>query len=99
MGSGTRRLGDSSDHRRSGDRPTEPSADLFVQVVGAGGWEPHVERSTRAPREQQLDNAEFVALLRQRLCLSSDRDDEVAAALTTDFTNDETDIVTVWWNT
>lgn len=81
------------------ERPSEPSADLFVEVVRAAGWVPCVERSTRPPRKPQLDVAEFVAFVRQRLCLSADRDAEITQALTTDFEGTETAIVTVWWRT
>ncbi len=81
------------------ERPSEPSADLFVDVARAGGWVPHVERSTRVARKPQLDQAEFVAFVRQRLCLSQERDHEIAAAIATDFASDETEIVTVWWET
>ncbi len=79
------------------DRPTEPSAELFVEVVRCAGYEPHVEQSIRPPRKQQLDQAEFVEFTRQRLCLSPDRDPEIAEALASDFESDSTSIVTVWW--
>lgn len=79
------------------DRPTEPSADLFVQVVRSAGYEPHVEQSIRPPRKQQLDHTEFVEFTRQRLCLSTDRDLEIAKVLASDFEPGTTSIVTVWW--
>lgn len=81
------------------DRPTEPSAELFVEVVRAAGWNPQVERSVRPPRKQQLDQEEFVAFVRQRLCLPATRDAEIARVLATDFEGTETPIVTVWWRT
>jgi hypothetical protein len=63
-------------------RPTEPSADLFVEVVRSLGWQPEVAWVDRMPRlaAHQAD-AEYVAFARRRLCLPASRDAEVAAAL------------------
>lgn len=64
------------------DRPSEPSAELFIEVVRELGWEPAVVRVERAPRRRAiLDRAEYVAFARTRLCLTPDRDPEVDAAL------------------
>jgi SAM-dependent methyltransferase len=64
------------------DRPSEPSADLFVAVVREEtGATPLVERWRRPSRREDGDRAEYVAFVRTRLCLTADRDPEVAAAL------------------
>ena len=81
------------------ERPTEPSADLFVEVVRAAGFQPTRIDSDRSPRKEQLDAEEFIAFVRQRLCLSTDRDSEIADAIKTDFAADATSIVTVSWQT
>ena len=63
-------------------RPTEPSAELFVEVVRSLGWLPDVGWSERAPRNAVgLHTPDFVAFCRRRLCLPAERDPEVAAAL------------------
>lgn len=63
------------------ERPTDPSADLFVDVVRALGLQPSVERIERAPRKPSMDGAEYIAFVRRRLCLGADRDAEIAAAI------------------
>ncbi len=63
-------------------RPSEPSADLFVDVVRSLGWLPDVGWSERAPRNAvAVHSPDFVAFCRRRLCLPAERDAEVAAAL------------------
>ena len=63
-------------------RPSEPSADLFVELVRALGFRPDVASAERLPRntEAQAEPA-FVAFVRRRLYLPATRDAEVAAAL------------------
>jgi SAM-dependent methyltransferase len=78
------------------DRPTEPSADLFVEVVRELGWTPTVERSERAPRKAAMDRADYVEFVRQRLCLTPDRDPEIEAVLG-DLQLSVSEIVTVAW--
>ncbi len=63
-------------------RPSEPSAELFTEVVRSLGWLPDVAWVERAPRSTSEGRSpEFVAFVRQRLCLPASRDAEVAAAL------------------
>ncbi len=87
------------------ERPTEPSADLFVEVVREvlgpelRGGDPGVERSTRPPRKPRIDSADYVAFVRTRLCLTPDRDPEIVAALEEHGAPDGVaSIVTVWWD-
>ncbi len=78
-------------------RPSEPSADLFVDVVRELGYEPEVERAVRPPRKPAaMDRAEYVAFVRQRLCLTPDRDAEIDAVID-DLTLTVSEIVTVSW--
>lgn len=87
------------------ERPTEPSAALFAEVVtevvgaeaGPGG--PRVERWSRPPRTPRIDTAGYVAFVRTRLCLTPDRDAEVVAALEQLGPPEGlAELVTVWWD-
>ena len=60
------------------DRPTEPSAELFIEIVNELGFRPIVDRFARPARPAGAPAADFVAFLRRRLCLSADRDGEIA---------------------
>jgi SAM-dependent methyltransferase len=63
-------------------RPTEPSAELFTEIVRSLGWLPEVAWAERTPRAMVGGHTpEFVAFARQRLCLPAERDAEVAVAL------------------
>jgi SAM-dependent methyltransferase len=79
------------------ERPTEPSADLFAEIVRSLGHEVAVERSVRTPRNAALDRAELVAFVRQRLCLPAARDPEVDAALGTSAVASIQEFMTVAW--
>jgi SAM-dependent methyltransferase len=78
------------------ERPTEPSADLFVEVVRELGWEPTVVRAERLPRKAALEQDEYVAFVRQRLCLTPDRDPELVPFLG-ELQLSVAEIVTVAW--
>ncbi len=80
------------------DRPTEPSAELFVEVVRALGFDPQFEHWERPPRKPDaLDPAAYVAFVRQRLCLTEDRDAEIAAVLADRPPLTVLGLATVWW--
>jgi SAM-dependent methyltransferase len=79
------------------DRPDQPSAALFVDIVTALGFQPVLQRFSRPPRKQQLDATEFVAFVRTRLCLPATRDHEVAEALQTFGLAESTDVACVHW--
>jgi SAM-dependent methyltransferase len=68
-------------HFWSIDRPAEPSADLFVEVVESQGLRPVVQRLTRPPRKPTLDDAVYIEFVRRRLCLPARRDPEIVAQL------------------
>jgi len=63
------------------DRPSEPSAALFADVVRDLGLAPVVTPFDRPTRSAPVADAELVAHVRQRLCLTADRDPEIAAVL------------------
>ncbi len=79
------------------ERPTEPTADSFADVVRELGYEPTVEHWNRAARPAPISDADLVANIRQRLCLQAERDAEIAELLgrTPRLTADE--VVTVAW--
>lgn len=62
-------------------RPSEPSAQLFVEVVREMDYDPVAQPFIRPPRPPSVDRSEYVAFARRRLCLPSDRDAEIDAAL------------------
>jgi SAM-dependent methyltransferase len=65
-------------------RPEQPTAQLFVEVVRELGPQPVVSRWERPVEKASAASADYVAFVRRRLCLSADRDAEVAAALASD---------------
>jgi SAM-dependent methyltransferase len=83
------------------ERPTEPSADLFIEVVRGLGREPIVKHIERATRKPAMSDADYIAFVRRRLCVGHDRDAEIAAALARlDLARPDswqTTIVTVAW--
>lgn len=79
------------------DRPTEPSAALFVEVVREQGWEPTVERTERVPRKAGMNRAAYLEFVRQRLCLTPDRDPDIEAVMG-DLQLSVSEIVTVAWS-
>jgi SAM-dependent methyltransferase len=58
-------------------RPSEPTADLFIEVVRELGRVPVVRTARRPRRPAPLDRDELVAFVRQRLCLTSGHDPEI----------------------
>ncbi|MEO6651667.1 MAG: class I SAM-dependent methyltransferase [Ilumatobacteraceae bacterium] len=63
-------------------RPTGPSADDFLAALGELGLDPEFVVSNRGPLSAAAsDPTVFVPTARRRLCLSADRDDEIAAWL------------------
>jgi SAM-dependent methyltransferase len=80
------------------ERPTEPSADLFADIVRSMGIDPTVSSGVRAPRRSALvDRREMVAFVRQRLCLTEDRDDDIEEVLGNDPALSVDEFVTVAW--
>jgi SAM-dependent methyltransferase len=63
-------------------RPSGPTADGAVDALTALGADAHLERWAAPPRAAGFDRrGDAVALIRRRLCLPGDRDEEVAEAL------------------
>jgi SAM-dependent methyltransferase len=79
------------------ERPSEPTSDLFIEVVRALGWEPTQELTIRPPRKPTIDRADYVAFVRRRLCLSATRDAEINDMLGEGLVLNDERIVTVTW--
>ena len=80
------------------ERPSQPTADLFVEVVREAGHEPVVTAMPRPARAAPITTDELVAHLRRRLCLTPDRDDEIAEVLGARPLLSADDLVTVTWS-
>ena len=69
-------------HFHHQQRPDGPSAELAVEVLREAGIDPQVHRFTEPVHDIEDELwPEYVAFARRRLCLTPDRDDEVAALL------------------
>ena len=80
------------------DRPTGPTVDDAIAVLAAAGIGVH-RRSWREPTLWSFaDPAHAVAMVRRRLCLPADRDDEVRAALADVPPPREREAVALWWD-
>jgi len=81
-------------------RPEQPTAELLVEVVAEAGFRPSVQCWARPgpPVADRLDLPERVAFTRRRLCLTPDRDPEVAAALA-ELPDEPEEVVTISWDT
>lgn len=80
------------------EQPSEPTADLLVDVVRDLGYPPIVSRAYRPQRKFDPDSAAYVAFVRRRMCLGADRDREVAAALRR-LPSSPTELVTIAFDT
>lgn len=78
-------------------RPQQPSARLFLEVVGELGYDPVAESWVRRPQAPKVARADYVAFARRRLCLPVQRDPEVDAALGDSWPLVVPKIMTVAW--
>jgi SAM-dependent methyltransferase len=80
------------------ERPTSPTADDLIAVIAELGLEPEHAVSSRPPLPTfAADPANLVPTARRRLCLSSDRDDELATWLATNPPQWSDTVVTIRW--
>jgi hypothetical protein len=63
------------------DRPSGPSSDDALDVLGEIGFDATLERWEAPARGGFAERSDALALARRRLCLPSSRDDELASAL------------------
>jgi len=91
------------------ERPTRPTVDDAEEALRELGFDVHTEEVTRPPRTGGFPAREdAVSLVRRRLCLPPDRDQEIASALGDRLVEHDglwsagpTDqaVVTLWWDT
>ena len=82
------------------DRPTVPTARDLEAISVAMGFDAHLEvwHDESWGRRVELPDAERVRFARIRLCLSEDRDAEVAAALLAEADAQPREVATLWWD-
>jgi SAM-dependent methyltransferase len=82
------------------DRPTRPTAQDLGAIAVALGFDAHLElwQDETWGRRVELPDDERVRFARIRLCLTEDRDAEVAAALIAQSDAAPREVATLWWD-
>lgn len=82
------------------DRPTQPRADDLAAIATAMGFDAHLDvwEDETWGKRVEMPEAERVKFARIRLCLSEDRDAEVAAALLEQQDAQPRTVATLWWD-
>ena len=82
------------------DRPTKPTGDQLAAIAVAMGFDAHLEvwEDQTWGRRVEMPEAERVRFARIRLCLTEDRDAEVAAALLAQQDAQPRRVATLWWD-
>lgn len=82
------------------DRPTRPTATDLAEIARALGFDAHVEHwhDETWGRRVTMPDDERVRYARIRLCLTEDRDAEVAAALIAQSDAAPREVATIWWD-
>lgn len=82
------------------DRPTRPTADDLLAIARALGFPAQMElwQDETWGRRVAMPDEERVRFARIRLCLTQDRDAEVAAALIAEGDAQPRDVATIWWD-
>jgi SAM-dependent methyltransferase len=88
-------------------RPDGPRAEDAAAVLRETGIEPRADRWTRPEQPGHHSFADLVAITRRRLCLPTERDEELAAALVDlgvepenprELGSGNREVVTLWWD-
>lgn len=82
------------------DRPTRPTAEDVATIARALGFDAHLDlwQDETWGRRVTLPDDERVRFARIRLCLTEDRDADVAAALIAQSDARPRDVATIWWD-
>lgn len=82
------------------DRPTKPTGDQLAAIAKAMGFDAHLDTWVDESWGQRVDmpEDERVRFARIRLCLTEDRDAEVAAALLEQQDAKPREVATLWWD-
>lgn len=83
------------------DRPTRPTAHQLGEIAASLGYDVHVDvwQDETWGNRVAMPEAERIRFARIRLCLTEDRDAEVAAALLEQKDAQPREVATVWWDT
>lgn len=83
------------------ERPTRPQADDLLAIARALGFDAQMQvwHDPTWGRRVELPESERVAFARIRLCLTEDRDAEIAAELIAQDDAEPRAVATVWWDT
>lgn len=82
------------------DRPTKPTGDDLEAIALAMGFDAHLDEweDETWGKRVEMPEAERVRFARIRLCLTEDRDAEVAAALLAQKDAQPRRVATLWWD-
>ena len=82
------------------DRPTKPTGDELAAIAVAMRFDAHLEvwEDETWGKRVEMPEAERVRFARIRLCLTEDRDAEVAAALLEQKDAKPRRVATLWWD-
>lgn len=82
------------------DRPTRPTAEDVAEIARALGFDAHLDlwQDETWGARVTLPDDERVRFARIRLCLTQDRDAEVAAALIAQSDARPREVATIWWD-
>ncbi len=80
------------------ERPTRPTADDAVAAMAEFGLDVGVERWMKPMLTTGLPHEDLIALVRVELCLTAERDPDIARALEAHPPPTEREVVTLWWD-
>lgn len=83
------------------DRPTQPTGDQLAAIAVAMGLDAHLDVWVDESWGKRVDmpEEERIRSVRRRLCLTHDRDADVAAALLEQQDAQPREVATLWWDT
>lgn len=83
------------------DRPTKPTADQLAAIAVAMGFDAYLDVWVDESWGKRVDmpEDERIQAVRRRLCLTQDRDADVAAALLEQQDAQPREVATLWWDT
>lgn len=79
-------------------RPTGPTSDDAAAVLAEAGIPVHVEHWDKPSLSAQEDPDEQLTFVRERLCLGSERDDEIRTLLKAHPPPERRQVTTLWWD-